>query len=121
MCGEDGWAIAHPQKHSDELALDGVLVDGTVHDNPTARASVFASFCPRAVLVAEEFGVLRVQMDAAVLDQGVVVLRGDGHVDLLSEAGPRVIREGAGNAAYKRLLDQVQAGLHGAFAGERVD
>ena len=122
MCGETAWAIAafSADAHS-PAAVAGVLVAGAPETNPTARASVFASFCPRAVLVPDGPGVLSVQMDAAVLDQGVVVVRDDGHVDALSTAGPRVTQPGAGDAGYRRLLEQAHAGLMSPHAGQRVD
>lgn len=122
MCGETGWAIAAFSADADSPAtVAGVLVTGAPGTNPTARASVFASFCPRAVLVPDGPGVLSVQMDAAVLDQGVVVVRDDGHVEALSTAGPRVTRHGTGDTGYRRLLEQVRTGLVSTYAEERVD
>jgi hypothetical protein len=122
MCGESAWAIAALSADVDGAAtVTGVLVAGAPETNPTARASVFAGFCPRAVLVTDGPGVLSVQMDAAVLDQGVVVVRDDGHINVLSTAGPRVTQPGTGEAGYRRLLKQAHDGLMSAMGGERVD
>jgi hypothetical protein len=122
MCGESAWAIAAFSADADGGAtITGVLVAGAPETNPTARASVFAGFCPRAVLVSDGPGVLSVQMDAAVLDQGVVVVRHDGRVDVLSMAGPRVTQPGTGETGYRRLVEQAHDGLMSAVAGERVD
>ena len=54
------------------------------------RASLLAGYAPRAVLVDEAVDVLSVAVGAALLDQGLVVLRVDGRLDVVAAPGPRV-------------------------------
>lgn len=108
MCGSDAWAIASFTASSGEgaatgpsIAIAGVLVTGDARSKPAARASVFAGYCPRAILVPDGRDVLSLQMEAAVLDQGVVVAGETGRRKL-SDAGPTVVGPAGTNAAAQR-------------------
>jgi hypothetical protein len=81
---------ARPERHRlrPPLRLMGCLILGS-GSSATAQASLFAGYSPRAVLVPDRGDVLGVLVEAALLDQGVVLRSGDG-IDALSEAGPRV-------------------------------
>lgn len=83
------------------LSIAGVLVTGTATSSVAVRASVFAGYAPRAVLVPEGPGVLALQVTAAMLGQGVVVVSGAG-LRLLSAA------------------ESAQPGVAGAIEGPRL-
>jgi hypothetical protein len=68
---------------------------------------LFAGYAPRAVLVRDKEDLMALSVDAALLDQGVVVSR-DGHFQLLAEAGPRVDGHGF-DAREWELLETVYA------------
>ena len=59
-------------------------------DHALQRASLLAGYAPRAVLVDESVDMLSVAVDAALLDQGLIVLRADGRLDVVATPGPRV-------------------------------
>lgn len=124
-CGEQAWAIAALTEPGDSddcgypVRMAGVLVAGTAGTDPTGRASLFAGFCPRAVLVPESSDLLPIQVDAALLDQGVVTVSADDSTTLMSPAGPVVIldtlgitntQQGGGQGRI-RLLEQAYVGL----------
>lgn len=107
--GENAWAIAswasNPLANSGaSVQIAGVMVTGSARSRPTQRASVFAGYCRRAVVITEGRGVLPVQVEAAVLDQGVVVV-GPHEVRLLSAPGD--VQPGASDS---------EASARGAFA-----
>lgn len=111
VAGEDAWAIAalgdqSEAPGSERVVISGVLVAGAATNKTTDRASVFAGYCPRAVLVPDSTGVMPVVMAAAVLDQGVVVA-GNDRMTKLSDAGPAVNVAGDGDhaALARRILD----------------
>lgn len=137
--GEDAWAVAAlTSAHVDEPAtpntsgpgtadlsagtlpsvrIAGVIVAGTATSNVGVRASVFAGYSPRAVLVPDGPGVLAVQVAAAMLGQGVVVAT-DGGARLLSPAGPAQPGfAGAAEGAQHRLRERVYDSLVGSEAG----
>lgn len=128
MCGEDAWAVASLTANDEafgdssiSLRIDGVLVTGDVQSNPTERASVFAGYCSRAVLIPDGRGVLNVQIDAAVLDQGVVVLGANGPFKL-GDAGPAVGEPSELNASAQRVFaDKVHSELIAAGFVPRDD
>lgn len=94
----------------------GAIVTGPASSNVAVRASVFAGYSPRAVLVPDGRGVLEVQVAAAMLEQGVVVASGDG-VSLLSPAGPvQAGVAGVAENAQRRLRERVYASLAAAGA-----
>lgn len=72
------------------VKLRGCLVSDVDPARASQHASLLAGYAPRAILIDEFSDVLAVAIDAAVLDQGVVVRRPDGHLDVLATAGPRV-------------------------------
>lgn len=118
LCGEDAWAVASLEPEGSALAdgaapvsIAGVLVAGSLRSRPTQRASVFAGYCPRAVLVPRGRDLLSLQIDAAILEQGVVVVTEDG-ARKLSDAGPKVQRrEDASASAHHDFAAQVCAKL----------
>jgi len=70
-------------------------------------ASLLAGYAPRAVLVGEKEDLTAITVDAALLDQGIVIIQ-NGHMRLLAEAGPRVIGLGF-DAREWELLETVYA------------
>jgi hypothetical protein len=89
------------------VSLLGCLVVG--HDAITATqdASLLAGYAPRAVLVSDTEELVALTVDAALLDQGVVVSQGS-NVQLLTNAGPRVAGDGF-DAREWELLETVYA------------
>jgi hypothetical protein len=117
MCGQDAWVIASltpnesVSEHGMPMRIAGALVAGDIRSKPTERASLFAGYCPRAVLIPDGRGVLPVQIDAAVLDQGVVVFANDS-LYKLSDAGPTVPGGADVNTSARReFAERVYAGL----------
>jgi len=118
---EDGLgALTDPaalQSHLDNgrapaLRLAGCLVRERDPRRALQRASLLAAYTPRSVLVADGDDVLGVLVDAAVLDQGVIVHRPDDRLDVLAQPGPRVSTGGVDRrelalleSVYARLLD----------------
>jgi hypothetical protein len=70
-------------------------------------ASLLAGYAPRAILVRDKEDLTALTVDAALLDQGVVVIQ-NGRLRLLAEAGPRVIGLGF-DAREWELLETVYA------------
>jgi hypothetical protein len=70
-------------------------------------ASLLAGYAPRAVLVHDKKDLTDLAIDAALLDQGIVVIQ-NGHLQLLTEAGPRVTGLGF-DAREWELLETVYA------------
>lgn len=98
------------------VRIVGTIVSGPAMSSVAVRASVFAGYSPRAVLVPDGPGVLEVQVAAAMLEQGVVVAS-DGGVRLLSPAGPMQAGvAGAAEAAQRRLSELVHSNLAAAGA-----
>ncbi len=98
------------------MRIVGAIVAGPARSNVAVRASVFAGYSPRAVLVPDGPGVLEVQVAAAMLEQGVVIASSDG-VRLLSPAGPtKAGVAGVAENARRRLSERVHANLAAAGA-----
>ena len=124
--GEDAWAIASltsagakgERRAWGELSvsagaveISGVIVAGSAGSSVTARASVFAGYSPRAVLVPDGPGAFEVQIAAAMLGQGVVIAYDSG-VRLLSAAeAAQPGTTGAAEKARGRLANRVYEGL----------
>src|SRR5690349_13998277 len=72
------------------VRLQACLVRDSDPDHALQRASLLAGYAPRAVLVDESVDMLSVAVDAALLDQGLIVLRADGRLDVVATPGPRV-------------------------------
>jgi hypothetical protein len=72
-----------------DVHLSGCLFAGRVSSAPLREASLLAAYTPRAVLVVDGHDLTSVLVDAAILDQGIVVAGANG-VQLLANAGPRV-------------------------------
>lgn len=88
------------------LTLVGCLVPGRGCD-AIARASMLSGYAARAVLVPDQDDIVQLLVDAALLDQGVVVYR-DGGVTAFAQAGPKV--RGLGfDAREWELLETVYA------------
>lgn len=88
------WAVADVSRSGDgegrpEVRLSGCLLAGHAGPALQREASLLAAYTPRAVLVGAGRDLTGVLVDAAILDQGVVVA-GAGGVQLLATAGPRV-------------------------------
>ncbi|MDQ2708780.1 MAG: hypothetical protein M3Z25_14580 [Actinomycetota bacterium] len=89
------------------VSLAGAIVRGSDPRQAIQHASFLSGYSPRAVLLDDRVDLLPVLVDAAVLDQGVVVTRASG-AELLAQPGPRV----AGtvfNAREWDLLETVYA------------
>jgi hypothetical protein len=67
---------------------------------------MLAGYCSRAVLVPDTGDILGVCADAALLDQGVLVL-GHSGISRLALAGPRVATQGILEAREWELLERV--------------
>lgn len=70
-------------------------------------ASLLAGYAPRAILVRHKEDLTALAVDAALLDQGIVVIQ-NGHLRVLSKAGPRVTGLGF-DAREWELLETVYA------------
>jgi hypothetical protein len=89
------------------VSLLGCLVIGHDATMATQDASLLAGYAPRAVLVPDTEDLVALMVDAAVLDQGIVVSQ-DSNVQLLANAGPRVAGHGL-DAREWELLETVYA------------
>lgn len=105
------WAVVDVGGAPDLLAqrnsvqLVGCFFVGTAGTAITEEASLLAAYSPRAVLVADTDDVTDLMMEAAILDQGVVV-RGPSTVEVLVSPGLRVA-SGPTGPRENRLLDRV--------------
>ncbi|MGY4720258.1 hypothetical protein [Naumannella huperziae] len=138
--GEDAWALASlTNAHLDAtpntsalarvdgstvdvsaVRIAGVIVAGRTTSHVVTRASVFAGYSPRAVLVPDGPRVLAVQVAAAMLGQGVVVVS-ERSARLLSPAEPTQLWSAdAAEAAQHRLRERVHASLVAAGASPEV-
>jgi hypothetical protein len=87
--------------------LAGYLLTGPARTDLVREASLLAAYVPRAVLVDGRRDLTGLLVDAAVLDQGVVVIGPEeSRVRLLATAGPR-IAHGPLSAREQDLLDRV--------------
>jgi hypothetical protein len=89
------------------VSLAGAIVDGRDPRRAMRDASPLAGYSPRAVVLDYRAELLAALVDAAVLDQGVVLARA-GDVRLLAQAGPRVAAT-VFNAREWDLLETVYA------------
>jgi hypothetical protein len=116
--GVSFWAVADFGGPADgegrpDVRLSGCLLAGHAGHSGHAssalmrQASLLAAYTPRAVLVADGQDLTGVLVDAAILDQGVVVAGVNG-VRLLAGAGPRVALDPT-TAREQELLDRVYA------------
>jgi hypothetical protein len=78
------------------------LLSCLVHEHDPRQslrlASLLAGYAPRSILIDDSDDVLGVSIDAALLDQGVIVRRADGQLDVMATPGSRVARRGAGES-----------------------
>lgn len=85
----------------------GCIVPGL--QGAVARASLWAGYMPRAALIPEESDALSIQVDAAILDVGVV--SGWRRPRLLLKAGPTVrspmFESAVPDRRWARLVDSV--------------
>lgn len=72
------------------VRLHGCLVREHKPASSLQHASLLAGYTARSILIDDTDDVLAVMVDAAVLDQGVIVRRADGWLDVLGGPGPRV-------------------------------
>jgi hypothetical protein len=72
------------------VQLRGCLVSTGTPALSLQRASQLAGYAPRSILVDERDDLLAVMVDAALLDQGVVVGYRDGRLEVAATPGPRV-------------------------------
>lgn len=87
------------------IRLLGCLVGDDDAVGAMRDASLLAGYAPRAVLIPDKEDLTALTVDAALLDQGIVVYR-NGCLRLLAEAGPRVTGLGF-NAREWELLETV--------------
>ena len=88
------------------LALVGCLVAEPTASRSLQMASLLAGYTRRSILVDETDDLMRVAVNAALLDQGVVVEHADGRLDVLADPGPRVAA-GTPDARELALLEAV--------------
>src|SRR5689334_7036863 len=98
--------------------LSGCLFGGAGWATSVREASLLAAYAPLAVIVDSSADAVALLVDAAVLDQGVLMARADG-LELLSAAGPRVAG-GPPTAREPRLLDAVEAAWSADHQLDRV-
>jgi hypothetical protein len=104
------WAAAQIQmpeyreSERPEVQLVGCLVAGAP-PSVVREASLLAAYTPRAVLVDHDQDLTGLMVDAAMLDQGVVVVEEAG-VRILATAGPRV-SSGSVSVREQLLHDEV--------------
>jgi|GEM_PF-5429479 len=75
---------------SPAVGLLGCLVHEHTPTRSLQQASMLAGYAPRSILIHDGDDVLAVAVDAALLDQGVIVDRGGGRLELVATPGPRV-------------------------------
>lgn len=93
------------------VELQGVLVYEQDIDQAIRRASLLASYSPRAVLAESSTpDLVAAQIDAAVLDQGLVLVD-HAHPRLLAAPGPRVADSGLDAREWELLETVYQAWL----------
>lgn len=97
----------HPKALRPAVSLLGCLVVGHDAITATQEASLLAGYAPRAVLVSDKEDIVALTVEAALLDQGIVVSQ-DSDVQLLTNAGPRVAGRGF-DAREWELLETVYA------------
>jgi len=89
------------------VRLLGCLVGDDDAAAAMSAASLMAGYAPRAILVRDKEDLTALAVEAALLDQGIVINQ-NGHLQLLTEAGPRVTGLGF-NAREWELLETVYA------------
>jgi hypothetical protein len=89
------------------VRLLGCLVGDDDATAAMRAASLLAGYAPRAILVRDKEDLTALAVDAALLDQGIVIIH-NGHLRLLTEAGPRVTGLGF-DAREWELLETVYA------------
>jgi hypothetical protein len=89
------------------VRLLGCLVADDDAAAAVRAASLLAGYAPRAILVRSKEDLTALAVDAALLDQGIVVIQ-NGRLQVLSEAGPRVTGLGF-DAREWELLETVYA------------
>jgi hypothetical protein len=102
---ENVGALEGPDELSRHLAagrppavrLRGCLVSEPDSPRALQHASLLAGYAPRSILIDESVDVLAVSVDAALLDQGVIVRRGDGRLEVVATPGSRVPGHGLDN------------------------
>ena len=78
-----------PRTIGPAVRLLGCLIADDDAASAMRAASLLAGYAPRAVLIQDKEDLTALTVDAALLDQGIVVIQ-DGRLRLLAEAGPRV-------------------------------
>ena len=68
-------------------------------------ASLLAGYSPRSILVGEGADMLAVTVNAALLDQGMIICHRDGRLDVIATPGPAV----AGHGLDRRELALLEA------------
>jgi hypothetical protein len=123
--GADGHDALHGevalQAHLDAgfppaVRLRGCLVSAGKPALSLQRASLLAGYAPRSILVEERDDLLAVMIDAALLDQGVVISYPDGRLEVAATPGPRVPGRGLDQRELS-LLETVFAAWIAASSG----
>lgn len=103
--GEDPWDGEIP-----DLTVVGCLFTTGGVSALQREASLVAAYAPRAVLVPEGGAGLAAQVDAAILDQGLVSYDRSGEIRVLVPAGPRSWT-GAVQPREERFIRSIRASL----------
>jgi hypothetical protein len=98
------------------VRLIGCLVGDENAAAAMRGASLLAGYAPRAILVRYKEDLTALTVDAALLDQGVVVIQ-NGRLRLLAEAGPRVTGLGFDAREWELLETVYAAWLVGVMPG----
>lgn len=83
------------------------------------QASLLAGYAPRSVLIDETDDVLGVMVDASLLDQGVIVRRSSGQLEVVAGPGPRVHGSGL-DARELGLLETVYGAWLAASSADEL-
>jgi hypothetical protein len=101
------WAVGSrrtpPSDGVSELTLQGAIFHGRPARELMREASLVAAYCPRAVVVRDSKNVTELMMNAAMLDQGLLVDARDG-MRVVVEPGPRVA-QGPTTDRERRLVE----------------
>ncbi len=119
--GDDAAARKRAEPGSAALRLLSCLVHDEDPATSMRHASQLAGYAPRSVLIDAAENVSAVLIDAAVLDQGVVLRNEDGLLAVLAEPGPRVDSVGdvAAEGGGEGREDELCEAVHAAWLADR--
>ena len=102
------------------VSAGGCIIASDAPATAIANASLFAGYSRRAVLVPDTCDVIRVLVDASILDQGVV-LRTSAGLERLADPGPRVPGHGFDAREWEFLEALYDAWLRTTTRNGRAD